>query len=120
MKPRNNKDSTTHDFFIDFPITKGKLAEALGVSRSTIGEWSRLALYRIPSFCEAYPKTDKGTVDVTAPLSPYQAWVLVRVGRLINQTASIARVKQAIPKNPNYFSLYTYRTALKNLNKLAA
>lgn len=120
MKPRNNAKSTDHDIFCDFPITKGKLAQTLGIARSTIGVWSQIALYRIPSFRDAYPKDNEGNPDIESPLSPYQAWVLVRVGRLMGQLASANRVRQAISKNPGYFSLYTYRKAQENLTKLSA
>ncbi|WP_174783653.1 hypothetical protein [Dolichospermum sp. UHCC 0259] len=120
MKPRNNAKSTDHDLFCDFPITKGKLAQELGIARSTIGVWSQIALYRIAAFREAYPKDSEGNPDIESPLSPYQSWVLVRVGRLMDQLASANRVRQAISKNPNYFSIYTYRKAQENLTQLSA
>ncbi len=120
MRQRKNQHGTNHDLFLDFPASKTYLSTLLGVSRSTLYLWADLAFWRLPSFRDAYPKKSDGSYDVTCPLSPYQCWVLARIGRLISQVATLDRVKQAIKTNPNYFSLYTYRTALKNLAKIGA
>jgi hypothetical protein len=120
MRQRVQPNGTKHDLFLDFPTSKTYLAELLGVSRSTVYLWENLIFWRLPAFAQAYPKDKEGSFDRTAPLSPYQAWVICRVGRLMKQVVTAERVKQGIAKNPNYLSMYTYKTALRNLNKLAA
>jgi hypothetical protein len=120
MRQRVKPNGTNHDLFLDFPSSKTYLAELLGVSRSTVYLWENLAFWRITSFRDSYPKLEDGSFDRTAPLSPYQCWVLCRIGRLMGQVVTAARVRQGITKNPSYTSLYTYRTALRNLEKLGA
>lgn len=120
MRQRTQPNGTTHDLFLDFPSSKTYLAQLLGVSRSTVYLWENLAFWRITSFRDSYPKQEDGSFDRQAPLSPYQCWVLCRVGRLMSQVVTAQRVKQGIAKNQNYCSLYTYRTALKNLSKITA
>lgn len=81
--------------------------------------WDNLAFWRVASYRNSYPKTQDGSLDRQAPLSPYQSWVLCRVGRLIQQLASAERVKLAIAKNPSYFSIYSYNQSMKEVRKLA-
>jgi hypothetical protein len=119
-RKRRKPTGCNHDLFTDFPMSKTHLSDVLGVTRSTVYLWSDLCFWRLPSFREAYPKKSDGSFDRESPLSPYQCWVIARIGRLINQLASSERVKTAIKTNPNYFSLYTYRNALKNLTKIGA
>jgi len=118
MKPRRSKHSTDLDSFLDFPSTKTYLAEVLGVSRSTLCAWENLAFWRIPSFRDAYPKKHDGSYDRESPLSPYQAWVLGRVGRLMAQLRRSERVKGYIAKNPNDFSRYRYQQAFGQIQKI--
>lgn len=118
MKPTRSKHSTDLDSFLDFPSTKTYLAEVLGVSRSTLVTWENLAFWRIPSFRDAYPKTHDGNYDRESPLSPYQAWILGRVGRLMAQLRRSKRVKGYIAKNPNDFSRYRYQQAFGQIQKI--
>ena len=118
MKPRRCKESTNLDLFIDFPATKTHLADLLGVARSTLATWENLGFWRIPSFRDAYPKKADGSFDRESPLSPYQCWVLGRVGRLMSQMRRSERVKGYIANNPNDFSRYRYQQAFQQLQKL--
>lgn len=118
MKPRRCKDSTNLDLFLDFSSTKTHLADLLGVARSTLVTWENLAFWRIPSFRDAYPKNHDGSYDRESPLSPYQGWVLSRVGRLMAQLRRSERVKGYIAKNPNDFSRYRYQQAFGQIQKL--
>jgi hypothetical protein len=118
MKPRRSKNSTDLDLFIDFPSTKTYLAEVLGVSRSTLVTWENIAFWRIEAFRNAYPKAHDGSLDRESPLSPYQAWILSRVGRLMAQLRRSERVKGYIAKNPNDFSRFKYQQAFQQLQKL--
>jgi len=111
MRPRRCKASTNIDIFLDFPSTKTHLAEVLGVARSTLCQWENIAFWRIPAFRDSYPKTHDGSYDRESPLSPYQAWVLGRVGRLMAQLRRSERVKNYILKNPNDFSKYHFQKA---------
>jgi hypothetical protein len=111
MKPRRSKTSTNLDLFLDFPATKTHLAELLGVARSTLVIWENLAFWRIPSFRSAYPRLADGSYDRESPLSPYQCWVLCRIGRLMSQLRRSERVKNYIAKNPNDFSKYHFQKA---------
>jgi hypothetical protein len=118
MKPRRRKDSTNLDLFLEFPATKTHLADLLGVARSTLCAWENIAFWRIESFRNAYPKTHDGSLDRESPLSPYQSWVLGRVGRLMAQLRRGERVKQYIAKNPNDFSRYRYQQAFGQIQKI--
>ncbi|MEA5516569.1 hypothetical protein [Nodularia sp. UHCC 0506] len=120
MKPRRCKHSTDYDLFLDFPATKSHLAELLGVARSTLVTWENIAFWRITSFRDAYPKKADGSRDRESPLSPYQAWVLSRVGRLMAQLRRSERVRGYILQNPNDFSKYSYTKAQKQLAKIGA
>jgi len=111
MKPRRCKHSTNFDLFLDYPATKTHLAELLGVARSTLVIWENLAFWRIPSFRSSYPRLADGSYDRESPLSPYQCWVLGRIGRLMAQLRRSERVKSYILKNPNDFSRYHFQKA---------
>jgi len=111
MKPRRCKSSTNLDIFLDFPATKTHLADVLGVARSTLVIWENIAFWRIPSFRDSYPKTHDGSYDRESPLSPYQAWILGRIGRLMLQLRRSERVKSYILKNPQDFSRYQFNKA---------
>jgi hypothetical protein len=111
MRSRRSKSSTNFDLFIDFPCTKSHLAEVLGVTRSTLVSWENIAFWRIPSFRDSYPKSHDGNYDRESPLSPYQCWVLGRIGRLMLQLRRSERVKSYILKNPNDFSRYHFQKA---------
>jgi hypothetical protein len=115
MKPRRCKTSTDLDLFLEFPCTKTHLSELLGVARSTLVIWENIAFWRIEPFRNAYPKAQDGSIDRESPLSPYQAWVLSRVGRLMAQLRRSERVKGYILKNPNDFSRYRYHQAFQQL-----
>jgi len=120
MRPRRSKASTDIDIFLDFPTTKTHLAEVLGVARSTLCIWEGIAFWRIRSFREVYPKKPDGSFDRESPLSPYQCWVLSRVGRLMSQLRRSERVKSYILKNPNDFSKYHFQKAQAEIQKLGA
>jgi len=111
MKPRRNKTCTNLDIFLDFPSTKTFLAEQLGVARSTLVIWENIAFWRINQFRESYPKTHDGSFDRESPLSPYQCWILGRIGRLMLQLRRSDRVKSYIIKNPQDFSRYQFNKA---------
>lgn len=115
MKPRRCKHSTDLDLFLEFPATKTHLADLLGVARSTLVAWENLAFWRLPSFRDAYPKTHDGSFDRESPLSPYQAWVLSRVGRVMAQLRRSERVKQYLTQKPNEFSRYRYQQAFQQI-----
>ena len=119
-KPRRNNTACNHDLFCDYPLTKSELVEYLGVSRDSVVRWATLAFFRIPAFRESYPKKSDGTIDSEAPLTPYQCWILSRLGREFRKLRTAERVKLGIKLNPNIYSKYTYQTALKNLNKITA
>jgi hypothetical protein len=101
MKPRRCKSSTNLDIFLDFPSTKTFLLVI----------WENIAFWRIPSFRDSYPKTHDGSYDRESPLSPYQAWILGRIGRLMLQLRRSERVKSYILKNPQDFSRYQFNKA---------
>lgn len=115
MKPRRCKHSTDLDLFLEFPATKTHLADLLGVARSTLVAWENIAFWRIESFRNAYPKAHDGSIDRESPLSPYQAWVLSRVGRIMAQLRRSERVKGYVLKNPQDFSRYRYQQASQQL-----
>jgi len=120
MKPRRDKDSTTNDIFLDFWITKSQLASLLGVSRSTLVTWENLAFWRIDHFRQSYPKKSDGTFDRESPLSPYQSWVLGRIGRAMSQVRSSERVKAYIQQNPQEFSKFKYQASSQQVSQKGA
>jgi len=117
MRPRRCKTSTNFDVFLDFPVTKTHLAEILGVARSTLCKWENIAFWRLAAFRYAYPKKHDGTCDRYTPLSPYQSWVLGRVGRLMAQLRNSTRVKLYVLNNQNDFSRYTFEKAQKQVQQ---
>lgn len=108
MKPRRSNTSTNLDIFLEYPITKSQLAQILGVARSTLLVWENLAFWRIESFRKSYPAKADGSFDRESPLSPYQAWILGRIGRVMLQVRSSERVKTYIKANPGDFSKYKF------------
>ncbi|MBD2303611.1 hypothetical protein [Nostoc sp. FACHB-190] len=120
MRQRVDCNGTKDDLFLDFQTNKTHLAQILGVSRSTVYLWSEIAFWRIPQFREAFPKKPDDSYDKESPLSPYQCWVLARIGRLMSQVVTAERVKAGIKRNPNYFSVYTYRKAQEQLQRIGA
>ncbi len=120
MKPRRNKDCTNIDIFLDFWITKSDLANLLGVARSTINVWENLAFWRIDHFRQSYPKKSDGTFDRESPISPYQAWVLGRIGRVMSQVRRSQRVKSYIQQNPQEFSKFRYQAISQQVNQRGA
>ena len=103
------------DIYIDHPVSKSQLATYFGVARSTLGNWENLAFWRLPSFREAYPQLDNSR-DRTAPLSPYQAWVLSRVGDLILRLGRLQRVRAYIDNNQHEFARYRFEKIHRGVN----
>jgi hypothetical protein len=120
MRTRKNKQGCNSDLFISYPVTKTELGELLGVHRNTIVNWCDLAFWRINSFRQAYPKKSDGTTDREAPLSPYQAWVICKLGRAMLHTRNKERLKEAIKAKGTEFSRYTYENQRKQAFKLGA
>lgn len=120
MTKRRRNSNTFEDLFTDYCLTKTELAEVLGASRDSIVRWSKLALYRIPSFREAYPKKSDGDADSEAPLNPYQCWVISKISRDFAKLKTAERVRLAISRHPNNYSLYTYRKAQEQLQQIGA
>ncbi len=120
MKPRRNKDCTANDIFLDFWITKSELARLLGVSRSTVVIWENLAFWRIDHFRQSYPRQSDGTFDRESPLSPYQAWTLGRIGKVMGQLKRSERVKTYVRQNPQEFSKFRYQSIEQQVNQRGA
>lgn len=120
MKPRRSNTSTNDDIFLDYWVTKSELANLLGVARSTLLIWENIAFWRIEAFRQSYPSKEDGSSDRESPLSPYQAWVLGRVGRAMQRLQRQTRVKDYIARHPYDFGLHKYQTAEQQLTKLEA
>ncbi|AFZ28283.1 hypothetical protein Cylst_6502 (plasmid) [Cylindrospermum stagnale PCC 7417] len=120
MRPRRNQTSCNSDIFLDYPATKTELADILGVHRNTVVNWCDLAFWRIGHFRNAYPKKSDGTTDRESPLSPYQSWVICKLGRAMLHTRNKERLKEAIKAKQNEFSRYAYENQRKNVFKLGA
>lgn len=102
-------------FFTDLPMNKSHLAKELNVARSTMWCWCRLAYFRLPSFRESYPLKSDGSIDKTAPLSPYQCWVISLIGRLFKIYESQERVATYLSKNPDDFSIHKFKAAVSKM-----
>lgn len=111
MKPRRSNTSTNNDIFLDDWTTKTELTNILGVARSTLLIWENIAFWKIEAFRQAYPNKEDGSPDRESPLSPYQAWVLGRVGRTMQGLQRQTRVKDYIDRNPYDFSKRKYQLA---------
>lgn len=120
MKPRCSNTSTNDDIFLDYWITKSELAKLLGVARSTLLIWENIAFWRVEPFRQTYPTKADGTSDRESPLSPYQAWVLCRVGRTMQRLQRQTRVKDYITRQSYDFSPHKYQTANQQVTKLGA
>jgi hypothetical protein len=107
MKASNSSRGLDLDdpgLFCSSYVTKSELARILNVARSTLVSWDGIALYRIDGYRQAYPVKTDGSTDRSCPLSPYQSWVLSRIGRVMANLRSVERVKNYIKKYPQEFS----------------
>jgi hypothetical protein len=107
MKASNSSRGLDLDdpgLFCSSYVTKSELARILNVARSTLVSWDGIALYRIDGYRQAYPVKTDGSTDRSCPLSPYQSWVLSRIGRVMANLRSVERVKTYIKKYPQEFS----------------
>jgi len=120
MKPRRDKDRTANDVFLNYWITKTQLADVLGVSRSTLVLWENIAFWRIEHFRQSYPKKSDGTFDRESPLSPYQAWVLGRIGKVMSQVRRTEAVKSYIQQRPQEFSKFRYQAISRQVSQKGA
>lgn len=120
MKPRRSNTSTNNDIFLDYWVTKSELATLLGVARSTLQIWENIAFWRVEAFRQAYPSKEDGSSDRESPLSPYQAWVLCRVGRTMQRLQRSSRVKDYITRQSYDFNPQKYQTAQQQVSKLGA
>jgi len=105
----------TPPFFTDLPITKNDLAKAIGVGRSTLGIWARKARFHVPDFAKAYPVLG-GKQIIKAPLSPYQAWVLVQFGKTVKMMGNVELALQYVHENQKEFSLNQFRVAASKIS----
>lgn len=120
MTRKRRNSGTFADLYTDYALTKSELTEILDCSRDSIIRWCKIGFYFIPPFREAYPRKQDGSYDSEAPLNPYQTWVLVRIAREFAKLKNADRVKMAIKKYPQNFSLYQYNRGQKELEKLTA
>ena len=91
MKASNSArglDLDSPGLFCETYVTKSELARILNVARSTLVSWDSIAPYHIDSYQQAYPVKADGSTDRSCPLSPYQSWVLSRVGRVMQNLKS--------------------------------
>lgn len=114
-RPRLDKNACSVDFFTDIPLSKLALAPMLGVSRPTLQSWENVLFWRLKHFRESYPQLPNGTRYREAKLNGYQCWCLCRAGRLMLVYDNIELLKMEIANNPQYFSIYSYKNAVKQL-----
>ncbi|BAY42361.1 hypothetical protein NIES2111_67840 (plasmid) [Nostoc sp. NIES-2111] len=120
MKASNSSrglDLDSPSLFCSSYVTKSELARILNIARSTLVSWDSIALYRIESYRQAYPVKANGSTDRSCPLSPYQSWVLSRVGRVMQNLKSAERVKNYIKKYPQEFSPAKFQAQFNQVTK---
>jgi hypothetical protein len=120
MKASNSArglDLDTPGLFCETYVTKSELARILNVARSTLVSWDSIALYHIDSYRQAYPVKADGSTDRSCPLSPYQSWVLSRVGRVMQNLKSAERVKNYIRKYPQEFTIAKFQAQFNQVTR---
>lgn len=127
-KPARGLALDTPGLFCESYVTKSELARLLDVARSTLVSWDSLAFYRIPTYRDSYPvKVDgasdslrRSVADRTCPLSPYQSWVLSRIGRVMQNLKSSERVKNYIKNHPQEFTPACFQAQFHQVTRGAA
>ncbi|MEA5504740.1 hypothetical protein VB735_16795 [Halotia wernerae UHCC 0503] len=120
MKASNSSRGLDLDdpgLFCESYVTKSELARILNIARSTLVSWDGIALYRIDSYRQAYPVKADGSTDRSCPLSPYQSWVLSRVGRVMQNLKSAERVKNYIRKYPQEFTIAKFQAQFNQVTR---
>jgi len=64
-------------------ITKKDLARILGVNQSTIQDYHNVAMKCMPDYIRDFPKMGDGKYHFKAPLTPYQAWLIWMLKKLV-------------------------------------
>jgi len=102
-------------FYTDLPMSKTNLAKTLEVARSTVWLWAELAYMRVEDFRKAYP-TVEGKVIKTAPLSPYQCWVVNEIGRIFKLLGNDKLVRAYVSENSKDFSILKFKSLVSKIS----
>ena len=81
------------------PITKRKLAAALGVSERTIFNYQTFAATSIDDFLADYP-TVGGQFATFAPLTMYQAYVLAEIKSFLEYFPNVRILQEKLENDP--------------------
>ena len=82
------------------PITKRKLAAALGTSERTIFNYQAFAVTSIDDFLSDYP-TVGGAYATNAPLTAYQAYVLAQVKSFLEYFPNVRILQERLENDRN-------------------
>ncbi|BAY27541.1 hypothetical protein NIES2100_73660 [Calothrix sp. NIES-2100] len=104
---------------------KTHLAKFLQIARSTLISWDAIAFKHLSEYRDAYPKRPQGALKILAPdreafLTPYQCWVLQKVGRLMMATRKAYQVENYLKANPKEFSEFKFQATYSQVIRKSA
>ena len=105
-------------FYTDLPLSKSALAEYLNISRNTVKSWHRIAYLMVASYREQFPLSNSAfppTRNQEIPFSPYQCWVLARVGWVMRIYRKSDFAKAYIANNQHLFSIAKFQSQIKGV-----
>jgi hypothetical protein len=106
--------------FLEYPSTKTDLAVLIEVSRTTLVSWDNIAYWNIDDYRQDYPLINQSERDRQCPLTPYQAWCVARVGKVMSIFRKKDRVERYIASHKNEFSKYEYRKQAQKVYPIGA
>ena len=107
--------------YTDSALTKKEIAALATVSRQTVVKWDKIA-FLVAEYRQDYPLLGdaKFERDRTVPLSPYQVWVISRVGALMSKLKDAKRVISYVQTTPQFFSKARYQAKCSQIYKETA
>lgn len=104
--------------YTDTSLTKKEIGQLMLVSRQTVVKWDKIAS-QVTEYRQDYPmKIDtKFERDRTVPLSPYQVWVISRLGHMMLTLKDSKRVIDYVSANPQFFSKSRYQFKCSQINQ---
>ncbi len=105
-------------FFTDMPLSKSALSQSLQVSRNTVKSWHRIAYLMVTAYREQFPlcaNSFPATRNQEIPFSPYQCWVLARVGQVMRIYRKADFAKMYVANNQHLFSPAKFQSQIRGV-----
>lgn len=102
--------------YIDYEISRGKLAELLNRSRKHVQNMASIA-FILPDYKKECPVMRNGGLDTTRPLTPYQVWAISRVNNLMKYYRNAEQTKRCMRNNRSLFSRERFDSVMAIFNE---